>query len=156
MNGRRRSCRDVDGIIAACLGLHLEAVTEKPVAQPGENLTVQVEAINRSPVEVKLQSVQRAFEQGCHAGGKTLAPNELLTRKGYALLCPDDLPFSQPYWLREPGTIGTYAVSEQTLIGRPENPPPVSGRCHASDRARKRSPTRCSRVFAKSIGSRAK
>ena len=61
---------DLDGIIAACLGLHLEAVTEKPVAQPGENLTVQVEAINRSPVEVKLQVGAGAFEQGCHAGRK--------------------------------------------------------------------------------------
>ena len=37
---------------------------------------------------------------------------------------PKDLPFSQPYWLRQPGTVGTYAVSDQTLIGRPENPPP--------------------------------
>ena len=37
---------------------------------------------------------------------------------------PKDLPFSQPYWLREPGTIGTYTVSDQTLIGQPENPSP--------------------------------
>jgi hypothetical protein len=37
---------------------------------------------------------------------------------------PNDIPFSEPYWLRQPGTVGTYAVSDQTLIGRPENPPP--------------------------------
>ena len=36
---------------------------------------------------------------------------------------PKDLPFSHPYWLRQPGTVGTYAVSDQTLIGRPESPP---------------------------------
>ena len=54
--------------------------------------------------------------------GKALAPNELLTEKTSVTL-PKDLPFSQPYWLRQPGTTGTYAVSEQTLIGQPENPP---------------------------------
>ena len=36
----------------------------------------------------------------------------------------EGLPFSQPYWLREPGTVGTFTVSDQTLIGQPENPPP--------------------------------
>jgi hypothetical protein len=33
------------------------------------------------------------------------------------------LPFSQPYWLREPGTPGRFTVGDQALIGRPENPP---------------------------------
>jgi LmbE family N-acetylglucosaminyl deacetylase len=116
---------DVDGIVAACLGLHLEAVTEKPVAQPGENLTVQVEAINRSPLEVKLQSVQALANKAATSIEKPLVPNELFTQK-IAVALPDDLPFSQPYWLREAGTPGAYAVSEQALIGRPENPPAVS------------------------------
>ena len=49
---------ELDSIIAACLGLHLEAVAEKPAAQPGENLALQVEVINRSPVPVKLQSLR--------------------------------------------------------------------------------------------------
>jgi LmbE family N-acetylglucosaminyl deacetylase len=104
---------DLDQIIAACLGLHLEAVTEKPVARPGESLTIQIEAINRSPVAVKLASPEE----------KVLPPNELVTEKITRVL-PKDLPFTEPYWLRQPGTIGTYAVSDQTLIGRPENPPP--------------------------------
>ena len=50
-------------------------------------------------------------------------PNEVFTQKSTVAL-PKDLPFSHPYWLRQPGTVGTYAVSDQTLIGRPENPPP--------------------------------
>jgi len=32
-------------------------------------------------------------------------------------------PYSQPYWLRQPGTLGTFAVDDQKLIGLPENPP---------------------------------
>ena len=105
----------LDGIIGACLGLHLEAVTEKAAAQPGESLTIQIEATNRSPVEVKLKS----------PAAKILPPNELVTEKTTVAL-PKDLPFSGPYWLRQPGTVGTYTVLDQTLIGRPENPPPFS------------------------------
>jgi hypothetical protein len=104
---------DVDAVIAASLGLHLEAVTEKPVAQPGEKLTIQIEAINRSPVLVKLKGPV----------DKLLPPNELVTEKITRAL-PEDLPFTEPYWLRQQGTTGTYAVSDQTLIGQPENPPP--------------------------------
>ena len=114
---------DLDGIIAACLGLHLEAVTEKAAAQPGENLNLQVEAINRAPVKVTFQSL-RVLQNGVVTQvGKRLSPNELFTQKSSVTL-PKDLPYSQPYWLREPGTVGTYTVADQTLIGRPENPPP--------------------------------
>lgn len=115
---------DLDQTIGACLGLHLAAVTDKAMAQPGEKLGLQVEAINRSPVEVKFMSMQIAQEPP-KTVGQALAPNELLTEKTSVSL-PNDLPFSEPYWLREPGTIGTYKVSDQTLIGRPENPPPFS------------------------------
>src|SRR6266403_2149230 len=36
---------------------------------------------------------------------------------------PENTPYSQPYWLRQPGTLGTFAVDDQKLIGLPENPP---------------------------------
>ena len=114
---------ELDGIIAACLGLHLEAVTEKGAAQPGDQLTLQVEAINRSPVEVKFKSWRVLKNGPAVTVGKPLSPNELFSQKTTVHL-PKDLPFTQPYWLREPGTIGTYKVSDQTLIGRPQNPPP--------------------------------
>ena len=113
---------DLDEIIGACLGLHLDAVTQQPAAQPGENLSLQIEAINRSPVEVKLESLQVLKTGKTIPIEKTLAPNELLTEKTTVTL-PQDLPYSEPYWLRQRGTVGTYAVSDQTLIGRPESPP---------------------------------
>src|SRR5436305_3356002 len=44
--------------------------------------------------------------------------------KDLAPTMPADAPFSQPYWLRKPAAVGTYAVDDQKLIGLPENPPP--------------------------------
>lgn len=113
---------EVDGLIAACLGLHMEAVSEKLAAQPGETLAMLIEAINRSPVPVKWKSI-RLLEKGEITAVDLGLPNgELITRKATVKL-PETLPFSQPYWLRDAGTPGTFAVGDQTLIGRPENPP---------------------------------
>ncbi|MFL6531162.1 MAG: PIG-L family deacetylase [Chthoniobacterales bacterium] len=119
----KQKSSEVDKLIGACLGLHLDAISEKAEAQPGESLNLQIEAINRSSVAVKLKSARLLGEtQSIDAA---LAPNELFARKT-AVRLPTNLPFSQPYWLREQGTEGTYAVSDQTLIGRPENPPAFS------------------------------
>ena len=48
--------------------------------------------------------------------------NELVT-KDLSCRIPDNTPYSQPYWLRKPGTLGTFTVDDQKLIGLPENPP---------------------------------
>ena len=112
---------EVDRLIGACLGLHFDAIAEKPAAQPGEPVNLQLEAINRSTIPVQLKTARLLGEtQNIDAPLKT---NALFTRKMTARL-PETLPFTQPYWLREPGTLGTFAVSDQTLIGRPESPPP--------------------------------
>ena len=113
----------VDGLIAASLGLHLEAVAEKPAAQPGDTLNVQLEAINRSDVAVKFKSA-RLLANAPAENIETELKFEQLFAKKIPLKLPETLPFSQPYWLRERGTGGTFAVADQTLIGRPENPPP--------------------------------
>ena len=113
---------DVDVLIAASFGLHMEAVSEKIAAQPGETLAMQIEAINRSPVSVKWKSMRLLANGEVTAVDLALPNGQLITKKAEVKL-PATLPFSQPYWLREAGTLGTFAVADQTLIGRPENPP---------------------------------
>ena len=119
----REKLADVEALIAACLGLHMEAVSEKPAAQPGEPLAMQIEAINRSPVPVKLKSMRLLANGETTAVDAELPEGALVTKK-LTINIPATLPFSQPYWLREAGTPGTFAVVDQALIGRPENPPP--------------------------------
>lgn len=119
----REKLAAVDGLIVACLGLHVEAVAEKPTAQPGDTLNVQLEAINRSDVAVKFKSARLLANAPAENIDTELKFEQLFTKK-IPLKLPETLPFSQPYWLRERGTGGTFAVADQTLIGRPENPPP--------------------------------
>src|SRR5882724_3859791 len=44
----------------------------------------------------------------------------------YLTKAPADLPLTQPYWLKEPGTAGLFRVDDPTLIGRAENPPALA------------------------------
>ena len=53
-----------------------------------------------------------------------LQTNLAVSRDSNRLL-PKGTPLSQPYWLRQEGTVGTYRVDTPSLIGRPENPPVV-------------------------------
>src|SRR5512132_4288243 len=48
----------LDKIIAACLGLHVEASTATEAFAPGQTATIKLEAINRSNIRVTLQEVR--------------------------------------------------------------------------------------------------
>ena len=112
----------LDQIIAACLGLHVEASTTNETVTPGQTVTIKLEAINRCNIPVTLQEARCSLTSDSMKIDAALPPNELVTKD---LLCkiPENTPYSQPYWLRKPGTAGTFAVDDQQLIGLPENPP---------------------------------
>ena len=112
----------LDKIIAACLGLHVEASTATETFTPGQTATIKLEAINRSNVPVTLQEARFPNTGDSNKIDAALPSNELVT-KDLSCRIPDNAPYSQPYWLRKPGTLGTFAVDDQKLIGLPENPP---------------------------------
>src|SRR5262245_2965215 len=112
----------LDTIIAACLGLHVEASTAIETFTPGQNAAIKLEAINRSNVPVTLQEVRFPQPGESNKIDASLPSNELVT-KDLSSKIPDDAPYSQPYWLRKPASLGTFAVDDQKLIGLPENPP---------------------------------
>ncbi len=113
---------ELDGIIAACLGLHVEASTTNEAVTPGQTATIKLEAINRCNIPVTLQEIRFPLSGDSMKIDAALPSNELVTRD---LSCkiPENTPYSQPYWLRKSGTLGAFAVDDQTLVGLPENPP---------------------------------
>jgi LmbE family N-acetylglucosaminyl deacetylase len=113
---------ELDKIIAACLGLHVEASTATETYTPGQTATIKLEAINRSNIPVTLQEVRFPNTGESTKTDAMLPSNELITND-VSCRIPNDAPYSQPYWLRKPGTLGTFAVDDQKLIGLPENPP---------------------------------
>ncbi len=113
---------DIDKIIAACLGLHVEASTATETFTPGQTAAIKVEAINRSNIPVTLQEVRFPNSGDSNKIDVPLPSNELVTKELSSKI-PNDAPYSQPYWLRKPRTLGTFTVDDQKLIGLPDNPP---------------------------------
>lgn len=125
--GRWKSVKlaDLDRAIVACLGLYLEAAAETAAAVPGERLKLNLEAANRSSTGVRLKRVTVPA-----AGTDDPLEQDLNGRAGFRkeieIALPADLPDSQPYWLREKGSLGMFRVEDPALIGLPENLPALT------------------------------
>ncbi|HEX4652716.1 MAG TPA: PIG-L family deacetylase [Candidatus Udaeobacter sp.] len=113
---------ELDEIIAACLGLHVEALSAKETVAPGQTASITLEAINRSNIPVTLQEV-RFPNSGESMKVVTALPSNELVKKDLTCRIAENTPYSQPYWLRKPGTLGAFAIDNQQLVGLPENPP---------------------------------
>src|SRR6184192_3443378 len=113
---------DLDKIIAACLSLHVEVSTAIETFTPGQTAAIKLDAINRSNVPITLLEVRFPNTGESIKIDAALPSNELVT-KDLSPRIPNDTTYSQPYWLRKPGTLGAFAVEDQRLIGLAENPP---------------------------------
>ncbi|CAN5802051.1 PIG-L family deacetylase [soil metagenome] len=114
--------QEVEEVIQACLGLYLEATARDYAATPGQEVQLRLEAVNRSKVPVRLNRIQYGFARRDTLLNHTLAYNEPLNVSA-RLMLPADIAYTHPYWLRQEGTVGMFAVEDQQLIGLPENPP---------------------------------
>ncbi len=117
---------EVVDAIRACLGLWTEAIAAEPSAAPGTEVKAATMILNRSAFPATLERVEITGAAAPLAGGPLL-PNEPL-RGAATLALPADTALTQPYWLREPAGKGLYNVADTTLVGRPENAPPLVAR----------------------------
>lgn len=115
---------ETDNLIQACMGLWTEAVAADFSAVPGQKIKVTSEVVNRSAVPAVLKKI--TWQPGISDTTLSLELKNntdiLLTTQ---LALPASLPVSQPYWLKEEGTVGMFKVTDQKEIGLPENPPAV-------------------------------
>jgi LmbE family N-acetylglucosaminyl deacetylase len=116
-------CSEVDSIIAACLGLHVESSTTNAVVTAGQPLPIKLEAINRSKVPVQLVEARTPVSNEALRLDLPLTTDQFVA-KDLTPTVPKDVTWTQPYWLRKPAALGTFSVDDQKLIGLPENPPP--------------------------------
>jgi LmbE family N-acetylglucosaminyl deacetylase len=112
---------EIDALLVACLGLHIESSTTKAVVTAGQQLPIKLEAINRSNVPVQLVKVLTPVS-GEELGLDTPLPQDQLLAKDLTPTLRKEVEWTQPYWLRKPAALGTFVVDDQKLIGLPENP----------------------------------
>ncbi|MGB5981653.1 MAG: PIG-L family deacetylase [Nonlabens sp.] len=113
---------DLEELILDITGFYAEASVRPTYAVPGEQLEVDVETTNRSELDMRVSfasSDHFSFEQqeiGINGSeGKTTKAT---------LSIPNNASSSTPYYLKEEGTMGMYAVEEKNLIGQPEEEEP--------------------------------
>src|SRR5258707_5552073 len=82
---------ELDKIIAACLGLHVEASTATEAFTPGQTAKIKLEAINRSNIPVTLQEVRFPNTGDSNKIDAALQSNELVT-KDLSCRIPADAP----------------------------------------------------------------
>ena len=116
---------ELNEAITLCSGLWLDANSDNYAVVPGATLEVNYTALNRSPFPMTLDSLTL---QGMGGESRTDAKHAALesnqpvnSQLKYAV--PADQPYSQPFWLRDPKQGDTYTISDQRLVGLPDDPP---------------------------------
>lgn len=147
--------RELEAVMRSCAGLWLDALAETPTVTPGDSLRVTLTAIARAPAGAMLAGI--ALPYGAHAYFASQAPAPSSSsaqppaaprpdvsapadsaRRALAalepvlamatIIVPDDAPYTQPYWLRQPPRRGGFEVDDAREIGDAENRPALVAR----------------------------
>lgn len=118
---KQKKLQEVEVLIRDCAGIYLEAKASSFSVTPGDSVKVKFEMINRSAANVELKQLSSKILGIDQQMSKKLVNNKD-EKWGEGYKTSADLPYSQPYWLAQEGTLGTYRVDNQLLIGLPENP----------------------------------
>jgi len=118
---KRVKMEEAKDLIAACLGLYLEALGEEATASPGDSLEINLEVVSRAAGGLDFKGFRVSPELWDTTLQVELKENEKWTKQVQVRL-PDDFLYSNAYWLNEPWELGMYKVDDQQLIGLPETP----------------------------------
>ena len=116
---RDKKLKETVELIYACSGLWLEATVPGAYASRNQTIPVTLRAVNRAHIAITVNSVSLNKQD-------TSWNLPLQTDTNYSLVRNVSLrgiPVSQPYWLVEPMTSGSFNVQDQQLIGEAQNPP---------------------------------
>lgn len=108
--------QELQELIIATTGLFIEAVALEQTVAPGNNVSLKIEAINRSSQSVVLEHIK--FES------MTIEGSPLVFNKPFntttTIPIAKNAPYTSPYWLAEQGNLGMYTVKDQLLRGNPD------------------------------------
>ena len=113
--------KEVQKIIEECSALWVEATTSVPYAAQGDSIKMNFYLINRLLPNIVLKhiSLEGLLDSSLN---QSLSTNRVSTFQKYFVV-PLSKQVTQPYWLEEQMSEGSFNVSDQTLIGNPESKP---------------------------------
>ncbi|SMO49537.1 PIG-L family deacetylase [Solitalea koreensis] len=111
--------KQLEELIAACAGLWLEANPADFETAQGADLLLTINALNRSKVPVTLEKI--ILPNGSEESPSKLLEKDVSYKLEKAINIPSDAKVTNPYWLADKHAIGMFNVTNQQLIGKPEN-----------------------------------
>ncbi len=109
---------DVNILLLQVLGVYIEAVADDFSGATGDSIEFTLEFISRQDQNLELNKVSSfILDQALDLNAKEQF------NKFKAVIPKSSI--SQPYWLKKEGTLGTYNVTDQYLIGLAENGPNI-------------------------------
>ncbi len=121
---KTRKLEEVNNLIRDCTGLFVQAVADNYYVAPGDQVRVSYEVVNRSNASLKLVKAQGEGLKLDSTINVQLINNIPFTFSSTRKVDPS-LPYSDPYWLKEPHSLGRFTVADRKLIGKPENDPAI-------------------------------
>ena len=122
---KARKFKETEQLIQDCLGLYIDPTAKQYWTAPGEPVKINIEMVNRSPLDITLQRISAAglsYDSSLALPLKSNAVALVATTKSVN----GNAPYSDPYWLKLPHSIGLFSVPADSLIGKPENAPAIS------------------------------
>ncbi len=124
---KEQKLKETQQLIEACSGLWLEATVGNGYAVQGDSLKITFSVINRLNTNVKVNDIKvNGFDSSLQ--------QHLDFNKNYnfskTILVSDKKPITNPYWLEEDMSKGSYNVKDQTLIGDPQSKPAYEAEFH--------------------------
>jgi LmbE family N-acetylglucosaminyl deacetylase len=110
--------KETEELIVGCAGLWAEVFAQEYSTAPGKEMSITVQALSRS-MDIKLGKITWPGNTDTITS-LAVKKNDLYTFKHKEALSPST-PFSNPYWLNEKHSAGTYTIKDQLMIGKPEN-----------------------------------
>jgi LmbE family N-acetylglucosaminyl deacetylase len=120
----REKRRDFDQILQACLGLVVESTLNRAEVSPGDEVTIEHSVVRKGKVPVNWLGV-RYPTLNKEVKRTDSLPLDQVVKVTEQQVLPNNIPVSQPYWLREIPDAGRYRVAEPGLIGQPLGPSPL-------------------------------
>lgn len=122
---KTRKLKEVEQIIQDCLGLFIQIKADQYWLTPSGKVVVSFELINRSNVDVSVQQLVATDLAMDSTFVLPLEDDERIVFKSGKIV-NESKPYSDPYWLQKPHSLGLFAVENKDLIGKPQNDPAIS------------------------------
>ena len=118
---KTQKMKELTDVILACGGIWLEADADDYAVVPGKQLKITANVINRSDAPFKLEKISYGGDKN-KSVDSNMVKNHLFSITD-SIIISHKAAYSTPYWLERKHGIGMYSVSDENLIGRPENFP---------------------------------